>query len=122
VSVVELLEELPLGEVRVLRAAQARPTQDGRVTLRLLEGLAPSPGLDVAELALPPRHVQSADPKPRGSRAHAYVLEGKLIAGPMERITELGPGDYASFPIDVPHVLEAGLQAARLLLLSQLTA
>jgi quercetin dioxygenase-like cupin family protein len=47
------------------------------------------------------------------------VLEGRLIAGPVERITELTAGDYASFPTDVPHVYEAGRQAARALLLSQ---
>lgn len=122
VPVAELLEELPPGEIRVLRATQSPPKRDGRVAERLLEGLAPSPGLEVAELALAARHVHEADPKPHGSRAHIYVLEGKLIAGPVERITELGPGDYASFPADVPHVLEAGRQAARLLLLSQLTA
>ena len=43
--------------------------------------------------------------------------QGKLIAGPVERITELGPGDYASFPTDVPHMYEAGQSAARALLL-----
>lgn len=122
VAVGDLLEELPPGEVRVLRATQAPRGQDGRVAERLLEGLAPSPGLEVAELVLPARHVHEVDPKPDGSRVHVYVLEGKLIAGPVERISELGRGDYASFPADVPHVLETGRQAARLLLLSQLGA
>jgi quercetin dioxygenase-like cupin family protein len=46
------------------------------------------------------------------------VLEGKLIAGPVERVTELSAGDYASFPIDVPHVYETGRAAARALLLT----
>jgi transcriptional regulator with XRE-family HTH domain len=122
VPVGELLEELPPGEVRVLRATQSPAKPDGRIAERLLEGLAPSPSLEVAELALPARHVHESDPMPHGSRAHVYVLDGKLLAGPVERITELGPGDYASFPADVPHVLEAGRQAARLLRLSQLSA
>jgi len=119
VSVGELLEELPLGEIRVLRAAQSPPRLDGQPSERLLEALTLSGNLDVVELSLPARHVHELDPKPNGTRAHLYVLEGKVIAGPVERITELGPGDYASFPADVPHVLEAGRQRIRVLLLSE---
>ena len=46
------------------------------------------------------------------------MLEGKLIAGPVERVTELAAGDYASFPIDVPHVYETERTGARALVLS----
>ncbi len=118
VSLGELLGELPLGEIRVLRAAQSPVGEQGRQRERLLEDLPPGAGLALAELALPARHVHEADARPHGSRAHVYVLEGKVIAGPVERITELGAGDYASFPADVPHVFEAGRRAARLLLLA----
>ena len=48
----------------------------------------------------------------------SYVLEGKLIAGPVERVTELSAGDYASFPVDAPHLFEAGRKPARALLLT----
>jgi hypothetical protein len=47
-----------------------------------------------------------------------YVLEGRLIAGPVERVTELTSGDYASFPVDVPHVYETGRTPARALVLT----
>jgi quercetin dioxygenase-like cupin family protein len=75
--------------------------------------------LRLAEISLGARQAQELDAKPVGSRAHLFVLEGKLIAGPVERITELAGGDYASFPTDVPHVYEAGRAPARALLLSQ---
>jgi transcriptional regulator with XRE-family HTH domain len=119
VSLGELLEELPLGEIRIVRQAQAAAKSDGRAGERFLEALAPGRNVDVIELSLPARHVHELGPKPHSTRAHVYVLEGKLLAGPVERITELGPGDYASFPADVPHVLEAGRHATRVLLLSE---
>jgi transcriptional regulator with XRE-family HTH domain len=119
VSIGELLEELPLGELRIVRAAQSRVTQRDGIARRLLDGLAPSGSIEVSELVLPARHLHEAPPLARGSRAHIYVLEGKLIAGPVERSTELATGDYASFPADLPHVYETGREQARALLLSQ---
>jgi len=36
-----------------------------------------------------------------------------LIAGPSERITELGAGDYAGLAADRPHLFRTGRGAAR---------
>jgi quercetin dioxygenase-like cupin family protein len=48
-----------------------------------------------------------------------FVLQGKLITGPVELPTELDAGDYASFPADIPHLYEAGRSATRALVISQ---
>ena len=119
VSIAELLEEPPLGEVRIVRGAQTRISQLDGLPQRGLDELAVDGELRLAEISLGARQVRELDAKPVGSRAHMFVLEGKLIAGPVERITELTGGDYASFPTDVPHVYEAGREPARALLLSQ---
>jgi transcriptional regulator with XRE-family HTH domain len=116
VSLVELLEETPLGEVRVIRAAGARERPGGHG--RRLDALALAGELEIVELALGPAEIHESAVQREGSRAHVYVLQGKLIAGPVERITELGTGDYASFPADVPHVFEAGRGAVRALVLA----
>jgi transcriptional regulator with XRE-family HTH domain len=118
IPVVELLEEAPLGEVRVVRAANVTAEQGGGVPRRLLDAIEPEGPMEVVEIALRARQMHEGDARADGSRAHVYVLQGKLIAGPVERITELGPGDYVSFPTDVPHVYEAGQGAARALLLA----
>ena len=118
VSIGELLEELPLGEVRIVRAARARVSQLDGIPQRGLDELAVNGDLRLAELSLGPGEASELDARAAGSRAHLFVLEGKLIAGPVERITELARGDYASFPTDVPHVYEAGREPARALLLS----
>jgi hypothetical protein len=38
------------------------------------------------------------------------------VAGPSERISELGPGDYAAFPADVPHVFRTARRGAEAVL------
>ncbi|MGZ4248590.1 MAG: helix-turn-helix domain-containing protein [Solirubrobacteraceae bacterium] len=119
VSIGELVEELPLSEIRIVRGAQARVGQLDGIPQRGLDELDVDGELRVVEISLGAGQVREVDSKPMGSRAHLFVLEGKLIAGPVERITELTGGDYASFPTDVPHVYEAGRQPARALLLSQ---
>ncbi len=119
VSIGELLEELAPSEFRVVRATKHPTAQREGPARRLLDGLAPSACIEVAELVLPARHLREEHPMGRGSRAHLYVIEGKLIAGPVERSTELGAGDYASFPADVPHAYETGRGPVRALVLSQ---
>jgi transcriptional regulator with XRE-family HTH domain len=117
ISLVELLSELPLGEVRVVRASQGRLEQRDGLSGRLLDAGAAG-SFEVSEIALEAREMHEIDAREDGSRSYVYVLQGKLLAGPVERITELGPGDYASFPADVPHLYEAGRHPARALILS----
>jgi transcriptional regulator with XRE-family HTH domain len=122
ISLGELLEEIPLAEVRIVRAAQARTEQRDGVSRRLLDAVSSDGDLDLAEISLAPCEISEVNASATGSRAHVYVLQGKLIAGPVERPTELGTGDYASFPADVPHLYEAARHPARALLLTQTTS
>ena len=119
VSIAELLEELPLGEIRIVRGSRSRVSQRDGISQRGLDELDVDGELRVAEITLAAGQARELGARPVGSRAHLFVLEGKLIAGPVERITELAAGDYASFPTDVPHVYDAGRWSARALLLSQ---
>jgi transcriptional regulator with XRE-family HTH domain len=119
VSLGELLEELPPGEVRVVRASAGRPdaAADG-LARRRLEEIAAGGNVEVEEIFLAPRHTHEQPGGPEGSRAHVYVLAGNVLAGPVERVTELGPGDFASFPADVPHIYETQRRPSMLLSLS----
>ncbi len=118
VPISELLEEPPLGEIRVVRAAGARTSERDGLPQRAIDELAGPAAVRIAELSLPAGEARELDAEAEGSRAHVYVLEGKLVAGPVERISELSAGDYATFPADVPHLFEAGRLAARALLLT----
>ncbi len=104
VSLGELLEEPPLGEIRVVRAGRLDRVDESGVAL--------------SERAWGPHQLEEPEPAAAGTRAGVYVVEGKLITGPAERVTELTVGDYASFPIDVPHVYETERTRARALVLT----
>jgi transcriptional regulator with XRE-family HTH domain len=119
VSMTELLEDLPVPEVRVVRATHGRIERRDGVPQRLLDAVAEAGAFELAEVSLPAHTVHESNPRRAGSTAHVYVLEGKLITGPVELSTELGAGDYAAFPADVPHVYEAGRDPARVLVISQ---
>jgi transcriptional regulator with XRE-family HTH domain len=118
VSLSELLEEVEVGEVRIVRVSRADDRPVGGPGRRRLEVTAELHGsAEVFELSLPARHVHRMPARAAGARQGVIVLQGKLIAGPVERISELVTGDYASFPADVPHLYEAAGTAARLLVI-----
>jgi transcriptional regulator with XRE-family HTH domain len=100
VALTELLEQPPLGEIRIVRAGRRNRDLDD----------------DLVELRLKARTRDERAPLRDGTRLHVYVLEGTVVAGPIERISELGAHDYASFPADVPHLLQTNRHAARVLL------
>ncbi len=118
IALIELLEELPPGEMRIVRAS-ARRAADDDVSVQDIDVLPGRGDLSIAEIALAPGGLRELEPLGAGSRGQVYIIQGKLIAGPVERSTELGPGDYASFPADVPTVYEAGRSSVRALLLLQ---
>jgi transcriptional regulator with XRE-family HTH domain len=114
VSISELLEQVQLGEVRIVRVSEVEERRSDGVAVRLLDSTTTSSGtVEVFELDLHARYLYKQAPRAAGSRQGVLVLKGKLIAGPVERISELASGDYASFPVDVPHVYEAGRTAVR---------
>ena len=118
VSLGELIEQAPRGEIHVVRAALSRPERRDGVHWRRLDEVASAGRVEFAEIALEARQVHGIEPLASGSWAHVYVIQGKLIAGPVERSTELASGDYAAFPADAPHAYEAGRHSARALVLT----
>jgi uncharacterized cupin superfamily protein len=100
----------------VVRAAQTAVQSDGGIPRRRLDTIE---GIGVSEIVVPPGVVHEAEPLGPSSRAHVYVIQGKLIAGPVARVTELGAGDFISFPADVPYHLEARRHQARALMMSE---
>ncbi len=120
ISLGELLEEPPLGEIRIVRATQGEPASRDGVPRRPLDAISSGGSVEVAELVLAARERSEGAARASGARAYLYVRTGKVLAGPVERHTELAPGDYASFPADVPQVYEAMRHPARALLLTLL--
>jgi transcriptional regulator with XRE-family HTH domain len=119
VAVGELLERTELAPVQIVRRERVAAGERREPSWRTLDELALGSGFHVAELRLPPHHVERLDPRAPGARTLIYVIQGKPIAGPVERASELAAGDYASFPADVPHQIETGARPASVMLLAR---
>jgi transcriptional regulator with XRE-family HTH domain len=119
-SIGELLEEPSAGEIRVVRAARGEPADRDGMPRRVLDAIPAGGGVEITELVLAAHERREASAGANGARVHVYVRAGRLIAGPVERHTELAAGDYASFPADVPQVYEAARSPGRALLLTVL--
>ena len=54
-------------------------------------------------MELHPGKSREAEAHLPGSVEHVVVAAGRILAGPAGGPVELGPGDYITFPGDVPH-------------------
>jgi len=64
---------------------------------------------DVVEATAPAPPSGALSP---GALVHAYVLSGRVVAGPIDDQHHLDRGDFIRFPGDVPHVLGAACGSA----------
>jgi transcriptional regulator with XRE-family HTH domain len=119
VSLADLLEEPGLDDVTIVRASAAPAVRaPGPIRRRALAAFVPAGALALTEVSLDAGLAHEGTPEASGTRAHVYVVHGRVLGGPVQRVTELTAGDYASFPMDIPYVFETGRQAARILLLT----
>jgi transcriptional regulator with XRE-family HTH domain len=97
----------PPAEVEVVRAGEGPRVSGTVVRGRLVSRLAGRAAVEVYELALRPGRCQRSQPHPPGVVEHLLVHSGRARVGPESAPVELGPGDFARYPADVPHVYEA---------------
>jgi transcriptional regulator with XRE-family HTH domain len=111
VDLTALLEGAPVDDVTLVRAGAGEVGEDGIERLSRI-------GADVElhRARFEPGVQVDAPARAAGSRAHLVVTRGSLVAGPAERITELGPGDYLSFPADRPHTFATAGRGAEAVL------
>jgi len=62
--------------------------------------------VEIYAFTLHGREVQRSAAHPAGTREHLHLHTGKVRVGPEDTPVELGPGDYADFAADVPHVYQ----------------
>ncbi len=103
--------------VRVMRAGEGLSvtSEQANFTGILLASCPPGARRDLHLITLEPGSARHAEPHIPGCVEHLIVMSGRVRTGPVDDLVELGPGDYASFPGDVPHhyeALEPGTRAA----------
>ncbi|MBF9127440.1 helix-turn-helix transcriptional regulator [Plantactinospora sp. S1510] len=103
------LVEQPPPAVRVIRAGDGPRlrSQQAEFTGTLLAAGAAHVRRDIYLIELEPGAVRDAEPHIPGSVEHVVVAAGRLRTGPSTDPVELGPGDYVTFPGDVPHGYKA---------------
>jgi transcriptional regulator with XRE-family HTH domain len=103
------LVEPPVPAVRVVRAGEAPGirSEQSDFTGVLLSAGSRHARRDLYLMELEPGPPRKAEAHIPGSVEHMVVAAGRLRTGPATDPVELGPGDYAAFPGDIPHVYEA---------------
>src|SRR5258705_359782 len=103
------LVDPPAPQIRVIRAGEGPgiPAERGSYAGTLLATGPPHARRDLYLIDQEPGHVRHAAAHIPGSVEHLVVAAGRMLAGPADAPIELGPGDYATFRGDIPHVYEA---------------
>ncbi|WP_027504935.1 helix-turn-helix domain-containing protein [Rhodococcus sp. UNC23MFCrub1.1] len=103
------LVEPPRQEVRLVRRGEGPSiaAESSDYTATLLSSCPPTARRDLYLLAAEVGTPRLSDPHMHGVIEHVVVSSGRAVCGPVNATEELGPGDYLSYPGDVPHVFEA---------------
>lgn len=103
------LVEAPAPPVRVVRAGEGPriPSEQADFTGTLLAAGSPHVRRDVYVITIEPGVDRQADAHIPGTVEHLVVAAGRVRTGPAGQLVELGPGDYAAFAGDTPHVYQA---------------
>jgi transcriptional regulator with XRE-family HTH domain len=104
----DLLEDRSETTTVVVRAEQGArvrgSTQGGKLDLRLLDRVERGGLVEVFAMFLPAGTEHLGRPHGTGVVERVFVHEGAITVGPVSDPLTLGPGDYARYSGDSPHV------------------
>jgi quercetin dioxygenase-like cupin family protein len=92
--------------IRAGEGTQLRADRADFVATLLATG-APHTRRDIYVMELDPGEAREAEAHIPGTVEHIVVGSGRIRTGPIDEPVEVGPGDYVTFPGDVPHRYEA---------------
>jgi transcriptional regulator with XRE-family HTH domain len=103
------LVDPPRQSVTVVRSGEGPVIYSERAsyTATLLASCPPGARRDIYVMHAEPGSVRDSDPHGAGTIEHFWLGTGKVRIGPTTEPAELHPGDYITYPGDVPHVFEA---------------
>lgn len=103
------LVDPPRPRVQVIRAGEG-PTftaERSDYVATLLASCPPHARRDIYLVSSQPGTVRESDPHAPGLVEHVVLSTGRALVGIAEEPVELAPGDYISYPGDVPHIFRA---------------
>ena len=104
----DLLQDRREVSTMVVRSEQGArvlgATPVGRLNLRLLDRVERGGLVEVMEMVVPAGTDHTGQPHGTGVVERVHVYEGTVVVGPITDAITLGPGDYARYAADRPHV------------------
>jgi transcriptional regulator with XRE-family HTH domain len=104
----DLLEDRRETTIAVVRAQQGArvrgSTKGGKLDLRLLDRVESGGLVEVFDMFLPARTEHLGSAHGTGVVERVFLHSGAITVGPLAEPITLGPGDYARYSGDGPHV------------------
>jgi transcriptional regulator with XRE-family HTH domain len=106
---VSRLIDPPRRNVQVIRAGEGPVlhSEQANYAATLLAACPPNARRDIFRIAAQPGEARTSDPHNPGTTEHVVLAGGRALVGPVDDPIELGPGDYATYPGDAPHIFKA---------------
>lgn len=96
------------------------PSAAAAYSATLLSASPPGARRDLYVITAEPGDPRRSDPHHAGTTEHVILVSGQAHIGPVGSTVLLDPGDYLSYPGDVPHVFDATVAGTRAVLISEL--
>ena len=113
----------PRPRIQVIRADEGPTISAEHANYRatLLTASPPGARRDVYRIDAEPGDARASQPHMPGVTEHVVLGAGRALVGVAGEPVEIGPGDYISYPGDLPHVFEALEPRTRAVLVSEHT-
>jgi transcriptional regulator with XRE-family HTH domain len=104
-----LLVDPPRRGIQVIRAGEGPMLQaeQSHYEASVLSACPPGVRRDIYRVSAQPGPPRTSQPHMPGTMEHLVLSTGRVLAGPTGEAVELAPGDYVTYPGDVPHVFDA---------------
>ena len=99
----------PRRAIQVIRAGEGPVLHAERADYEatMLSSCPPGARRDIYRVSAQPGAPRESQPHMPGTVEHLVLSTGRVLAGPTGEAVELGPGDYVTYPGDIPHVFDA---------------
>lgn len=96
------------------------PSSAAAYSATLLSASPPGARRDLYVITAEPGDPRRSDPHHAGTTEHVILVSGQARIGPVASPVLLNPGDYLSYPGDVPHLFDATVAGTRAVMISEL--
>ena len=95
--------------VQLIRAGEGPVVSAEQATYfaTLLASCPPRARRDIYLISAEPGPGRESKPHSAGVVEHVIIGRGRALVGPLDELTEIGPGDYLAYPGDATHLFRA---------------